>query len=301
MAATKVKIIGDLAHRLIFRSSNTMVGKIIHTFANTVYIKTYDDNLICITSYEIMAPMNVVISREFNFATLNHDQEEDDNNFQQLYCERDGFRIHNIHFDSSKSSIYYGKAAESFQTSYELGEQALVAARMLSKVNKKHSILDPKSPFHDGLLSAVTKITYAAGSKCFGAIQDAIPSIVGLGSGFTPSGDDFLAGFLFTLNQIIAQSKDEKLPTFQIRGSTNWASRKFVEYAQKGFVIEPLESYVHALLKGTNPQEVAHLLDTLLAVGHSSGVDASVGAVMAISYGRGKHFCDRLLQSTFCS
>jgi uncharacterized protein DUF2877 len=297
MRATIIEAIGELAHEMIFRSPNAMVGKIIHTFTNAIYIKTDDDNLICITSYRIMAPMNVIIPKEFDFAILNH---HNDNNREEVYCEKDGFRIRDIYFDSSKSAVYHRRATDSFRISWQLAGNALAAARMLSKVNRKDSILDANSPFHNRLLSVASKMAYAAGSKSFDEIQDIIPHTIGLGSGFTPSGDDFLAAFLFTLNQILAQSQGEPAHIFRIEGSSNWASRKFIEYAQKGFVIEPLESYVNALLKGAKQQEVARRLDTLVGVGHSSGVDASVGAVMAMSYDMGKQFCDKLRQSIFC-
>src|SRR5918995_302798 len=127
MRTTIIEAIGELAHGMIFRSPNAMVGKIIHTFTNTIYIKTDDDNLICITSSRI---------------------------------------------------------------SRQLSGNALAAARMLSNVNRKDSILDANSPFHNRLLSVASKMAYAAGSKSFDEIQDIIPHTIGLGSGFTPSGDD---------------------------------------------------------------------------------------------------------------
>ena len=62
-------------------------------------------------------------------------------------------------------------------------------------------------------------------------------------------------------------------------GNTNWASRKFIDYSQNGIVIEPLEVFVNYLLSGENEKKFP-LMD-LVQVGKSSGIDASIGAIMA--------------------
>jgi hypothetical protein len=99
-----------------------------------------------------------------------------------------------------------------------------------------------------------------------------------LGNGFTPSGDDFIVGFLFCLNRILSciNHKDTK---FVIMGNTNWASKKFIGYSQNGIVIEPLELFVNFLLSGENKTKFP-LMD-LIQVGKSSGIDASIGAIIA--------------------
>jgi predicted PP-loop superfamily ATPase len=99
-----------------------------------------------------------------------------------------------------------------------------------------------------------------------------------LGNGFTPSGDDFIVGFLFCLNRILSSS-NHKHGKFVIMGNTNWASKKFIDYSQNGIVIEPLEVFVNFLLSGEN--EIKSSLMDLIQVGKSSGIDASIGAIIA--------------------
>ena len=109
-------------------------------------------------------------------------------------------------------------------------------------------------------------------------LSNQLSGIVGLGNGFTPSGDDFIVGFLFCLNRILlcTNHKDAK---FVIMGNTNWASKKFIDYSQNDIVIEPLEMFVNFLLSGEN--ETKFPLMDLIQVGKSSGIDASIGAIIA--------------------
>ena len=99
-----------------------------------------------------------------------------------------------------------------------------------------------------------------------------------MGNGFTPSGDDFIVGFLFCLKRILLHT-NHKGAKFVIIGNTNWASKKFIDYSQNGIVIEPLEMFVNFLLSGENETEFP-LMD-LIQVGKSSGIDASIGAIIA--------------------
>jgi len=109
-------------------------------------------------------------------------------------------------------------------------------------------------------------------------LSDQLSSIVGLGNGFTPSGDDFIVGFLFCLNRILLCSNDKSIK-FVVMGNTNWASKKFIDYSQNDIVIEPLEVFVNFLLSGINKTKFS-LMD-LAQVGKSSGIDASIGAIIA--------------------
>jgi hypothetical protein len=62
-------------------------------------------------------------------------------------------------------------------------------------------------------------------------------------------------------------------------GNTNWASKKFIDYSQNDIVIEPLEVFVNFLLSGEN--EKKNPLMDLLQIGKSSGIDASIGVIIA--------------------
>jgi len=101
-------------------------------------------------------------------------------------------------------------------------------------------------------------------------------SLLGLGEGFTPSGDDFLSGFLATLNTYSRFSVT--LPVEEILGRTSWASGMLLYYFHRGFYGEGLSRLLRSLAGEGS------LFDALLymvRLGHTSGIDTSLGVVIA--------------------
>jgi hypothetical protein len=80
---------------------------------------------------------------------------------------------------------------------------------------------------------------------------------------------------------------------FGITGNTNWISKKFIEYSQNGYVIEPIEKFVDSLF-AENDESVISALTDLIRIGHSSGIDTSVGVLFATSLDMGKESLEPL-------
>ena len=59
-------------------------------------------------------------------------------------------------------------------------------------------------------------------------------------------------------------------------------AKKFIDYSQNGIVVEPLEMFVNFLLSGE--YETKFPLMDLIQVGKSSGIDASIGAIIATGF-----------------
>lgn len=106
--------------------------------------------------------------------------------------------------------------------------------------------------------------------------------LIGLGAGLTPSGDDFLGGFLIGLHAIGEPGAARKLWK-AIREdactATNPISRAFLSAAAGGRGSASLHATIAAVMCGTDP---ADPLARLARHGHSSGWDALVGAVTAL-------------------
>jgi hypothetical protein len=111
-----------------------------------------------------------------------------------------------------------------------------------------------------------------------------VKALVGLGEGLTPSGDDFLVGFLAVLHitgflPYRADSPIHGQFNQCIRLGTSQLSGEFLCCAFAGHFAEPLTMLVRALCAPATdawPVRAA----TLAAVGHSSGVDAMVGIAL---------------------
>ncbi len=250
-------------------SEGETIGETVKVFENTVYLKTGHDDLICLTSKDVKAPMNLNLNVPINFLELDCIN-------KKAIRTLNGLKLETIGFDTKNSKIH--PLTKDHEIEAGLRNRILFSVDEINLFDTAGSILDNNSPFFNDLSVSITTISESTQKHELNKLSDQLSSIVGLGNGFTPSGDDFIVGFLFCLNRILSctNHKDTK---FVIMGNTNWASKKFIGYSQNGIVIEPLELFVNFLLSGENKTKFP-LMD-LIQVGKSSGIDASIGAIMA--------------------
>lgn len=108
--------------------------------------------------------------------------------------------------------------------------------------------------------------------------------LLGTGEGFTPSGDDFLLGFISILNIF-----DERfqIPRIILEDEilfkhTTWVSAMFLKYAQQ----ENYDENVHQVLNTMSSRDEAGFVDFLLQLarrGHTSGLDISLGILTGLA------------------
>jgi hypothetical protein len=138
-------------------------------------------------------------------------------------------------------------------------------------------------------------LAFVAGYKAFDmpACLDSAKSIIGLGGGLTPSGDDWITGFLLLLSRAnqtkgaeelftndlgkslteLAFQKTTKISANRIEAAcTGWAEELFLDLIDNIFITET---------KLSNTK-----IEYLMNFGHSSGVDTCMGIFAAWSTGR---------------
>ena len=250
-------------------SEGETIGETVKVFENTVYLKTGHDDLICLTSKDVKAPMNLNLNTPVDFLKL-------DCISKKAIRTPTGLKLETIVFDTKNSKIY--PTTKDYEMKNGLRNRILFSVDEINILDTLGSILDNHSPFFNELSYSIRLISESTQKRDLMKLSNQLSGIVGLGNGFTPSGDDFIVGFLFCLNRILLciNHKDAK---FVIMGNTNWASKKFIDYSQNDIVIEPLEMFVNFLLSGEN--ETKFPLMDLIQVGKSSGIDASIGAIIA--------------------
>lgn len=108
--------------------------------------------------------------------------------------------------------------------------------------------------------------------------------LIGSGSGFTPAGDDLVAGFTAAFNRFAMGAGAVKisLPLAELRKRTVSESASLVDYAQRGYVDEGLERLILAGL-GNDPQQFRGQIIGLADRGHTSGLDMSLGVLLSIA------------------
>lgn len=118
--------------------------------------------------------------------------------------------------------------------------------------------------------------------------KDIIP-LVGLGNGLTPSGDDFISGFISALGVIKddrAKAALERIKSVLKRSviSTTDISRTMINASLEGKYRESIASFIGAILS-RDKQELNLCIDKVLSIGSTSGADLSSGVVAGLAYG----------------
>lgn len=121
-------------------------------------------------------------------------------------------------------------------------------------------------------------------------ISEIFAALLGNGPGLTPAGDDLALGFLLALGrwgdrlfsrfETTQLSQELSLLAYQ---KTTTLSANLIECAAKGQADERLIRALDGCVVGTPGEEVC--LESLLAWGNSSGMDAFCGMAMAIQFG----------------
>jgi len=120
--------------------------------------------------------------------------------------------------------------------------------------------------------------------------ESSVRSLIGLGSGLTPSGDDLLVGYLAGLwcavwNQSERMKFVSDLGRAVIHQSrqTNDISRTYLYHAAQGQVSSLLTNLAEAVSRGENQDRLLELAEVAMRVGHTSGMDAVTGLLVGLA------------------
>lgn len=154
-----------------------------------------------------------------------------------------------------------------------------------------------KSKSHDQKLSnelvniAFPRILGIVESTLKGDISSAVANgidLIGIGPGLTPSGDDFLIGFisvLFTIEpnrNIIRSLREEFLAKISNSvDKTTFLSKEFLLHSIKGEFCEVFHN-IYISLKNNNKDEIINSTVNLLRLGHTSGIDTLSGIITGL-------------------
>jgi len=121
-------------------------------------------------------------------------------------------------------------------------------------------------------------------------IEDSIHAaekMIGLGPGVTPSGDDFLIGFLAGLWSTSGGNQGQLsfIHSFgnglmEIAKQTNLISRTYIHHATKGQFSSSLSNLAQAIAFGS--ENIRAISEAAMHVGHSSGMDSVTGLLIGL-------------------
>ncbi len=171
------------------------------------------------------------------------------------------------------------------QTNQPSGFGYLLSAIMEGIPLESSSFLEGKTPSLSRLtLQAVDRIRECLWRQDYVGLPMPTVSLIGLGEGLTPSGDDFLGG-LFHSRYIL----DEIHPDWKVhtrnysdfihnsRHLTNEISFTLLQDHALGHTLEPLHLLGSGLLAGQSPEYLLSPARALVDIGHSTGWDLLTG------------------------
>jgi hypothetical protein len=111
--------------------------------------------------------------------------------------------------------------------------------------------------------------------------------LIGAGGGFTPAGDDVVGGFAAAFNHAarVGGLREVVLPREELERRTVPESAALLEYAQRCLVDEEVENLILSAFGGKPGTFVQDLL-RVAKRGHTSGLDTSVGVILAAAVTR---------------
>jgi hypothetical protein len=126
------------------------------------------------------------------------------------------------------------------------------------------------------------------------AAADSVAALIGLGPGLTPSGDDFLVGYLAGL-RCAARGREECIAflsglgkaVIRLSRRTNDISRTYLVHAVRGQVSSRLVTLAEAICRGERSDHLLEAAEAAIQVGHDSGMEAVTGLLLGLSVWNG--------------
>lgn len=263
---------GDLANETMSLRSQ---GKATRVFTKAVYLE-FPDSLVVILNGGLKSPITINVS----FAR----------GFQGLVKLGDGCRaapgelvIGDLAIALPGSRTYanrldLARAGELRLSDLRALRRAAAVLRLLYQASPGRPLL----PEDDNLGRFISSLSVSrSGPK--DALRGEYALLLGRGNGFTPSGDDFLAGFTATYNHV-AKRIDLGLIELEfgaLVGKTVRESAMLLWYASRGHVDEEMEDLMLSL--SSDSPGLTDALVRMAARGHTSGLDMSLGALVAVA------------------
>jgi hypothetical protein len=278
----RVKCIGSLALKALSTQDSAVDGQVVNTFPNSFYVRTGKGELVFFTNRQLRSPITVNLDAA-------SDLERSVRPLEHLSARGKEVRIGaDVVVELSTASVYQDRiepAGEPSSGFTRVGTSLRIASFVLGIIDTSQSVLDPHALSHSRIVEFVSDgVMPLRCSGTEGRFRDAALKIVGLGSGFTPSGDDTLGGFLATYNSSAPAIERAAilLDSGLLEERTSWISAKLLDYMQRLILDEQLHSLIESATYGDQDALVG-ALETLFPRGHTSGIDIAVGTILALS------------------
>jgi hypothetical protein len=120
--------------------------------------------------------------------------------------------------------------------------------------------------------------------------SSALTRLIGLGTGLTPCGDDFLVGYLAGLWCTVRNFKKRRQfvselgqAAIHLSRQTNTISQTYLYHAAHGQVSRRLDALAEAISRPESPGKLLPVVESAMRSGHTSGMDALTGLLLGLA------------------
>jgi len=288
--------IGDLHSWLLHEGSGT-VGKTLNAFDTTINIRTAKDELLVITLGKLRSPMNLNVNPGNANVNLG---------FKQIVGEDAKARILNENVGKRpRAALLVGDAVimlsehdkfrnhfsclepRAIQTFARNSDRIFSALESQAHANRFGCLLEPDVTTR-GLLDAflvqlIKDKTVLDYHEFKARISKELLELCGKGPGFTPAGDDFIAGYLTMFNWLCGSLKlgQAIIPGSEFSLQTTWTSFKLIEYSARNLLDEQVQEMINSVARN-QIDDYVRSIELISKRGHTSGVDFVTGMTFAM-------------------
>lgn len=264
--------VGELVHALAARTAEGSVSK---TFPRSAYIGIGGDYILLLRG-PLRSPMTVNVGGAGSLDDLVAVGD-------RFELNPEGLASRALTVSLDHAQVYRGSLRTSLFVS-AISEPDLVRAATMLKL--LYSVSDSGLGFLDGkaLEEFVGNVIIPLARGNLENVYETAQymSLVGSGSGFTPAGDDFLAGFIAAFNLAAGAIgvNSISLPRGELSSRTVSESASILDHAQRGQVDEGLERLILAAFCN-RPEAFRQEMMELASRGHTSGLDLTLGVLLS--------------------
>ncbi len=265
--------IGSLAAEAI--QSPDFQGKVTNIFTNSFYLKTMKGDIIFFTCNTTRSPITVNLAT--NYSKIHP--------LQQFTCKAGNIDSGDVLIHMKDAKIFHQQAINPYQLNPQFARILEIGSFILKIIDTNNSGLDEKTLTHERIANFIqSTILLLRIKSVHDEFCERAPTLIGLGSGFTPSGDDFLGGFLAAYNTFATSLRRPQivLSCDSLESKTNWISAKLLDCMQMRILDEEVTQLIRSVTCADENQFIFSL-EALASRGHTSGIDIVTGVIIALS------------------
>lgn len=281
--------IGSL-HRALMQSSGK-IGRVISAFERTLNVRTEQDELLVVTLDGTRSPASLNVrantAHQGGFSDLVREGQDAVVMAERVSMKsRSMLQIGGISVSISAPEVFRNSLEEpvaGFLHTFAAGADGTFSD-LAAGAEKRHGCLLNPDMTTEGLLAAFfDRLKTLRSSDYHSAVMEALVGLCGRGPGFTPAGDDFIAGYLAVSNWLNRALKlgPPMIPGGEFARLTTWTSFKLMEYSSRGLLDEQAQSMVNSVANGDIDGYI-QCIKVISRRGHTSGIDFATGTAVGL-------------------